>query len=67
MPANPDEHGTEVPLADAVEQELPVTGEPTPPPAAPAASSEADAADLWEQQQEVPVGEDDESEPTERG
>lgn len=55
-----NEHGPEVPVADAVEQDLAVEAASVAPPAPPEATTEADTADVWEQQQEVPAGDDDE-------
>lgn len=54
-----NEHGPEVPVADAVEQDLAADAASVVPPPTPAATPEADPADVWEQQQEVPADDDE--------
>ncbi|MDD7945651.1 hypothetical protein PUW79_13490 [Microbacterium sp. NE2HP2] len=59
MPDIERKHGTEVPVADAEEQQLPATADDSAAPEIPAPSTEADAADVWEQRHEVPVDDDE--------
>jgi hypothetical protein len=53
------DHGTEVPVADAEEQQRSATSDDGDAPEVPAPTVEADAADVWEQRHEVPLDDDE--------